>query len=97
METRCTSCGTVIPVGAKYCPRCGTAAPTGPSRPTLAPNAHPTTAPIPRAGKFLFGLGAIGLGLLVVGFLTRNPPVIYVGAGIVALLILTILAGDLLS
>jgi hypothetical protein len=97
MENRCPSCSTVIPVGAKYCPKCGTLAPPGPTSLPVSPNALPSTAPLPRAGLFFIALGLLGLALLVVGFLTRRPPLIYAGSAIVGVLILAVLAGDLLS
>ena len=97
MELRCPSCSTPIPSQARYCPKCGQLANTAPYPPTIAPDAHPASAPLPRAGKFfLIGI-LLGVGLAVVGLMTRNLTLTCVGAGIVGTLLLTVITGDLFS
>ena len=82
---------------AHYCPKCGAAAPATPDRPEFARDALPATGPIPRAGRIFLAVALLGVGLLVTGFLTRNPPLIYAGAATVGVLALAVMAGDLLA
>jgi len=97
MEKRCPGCSTPIPAEGRYCAKCGHLVNTAPYTPTIAPDAHPATAPLPRAGKFFMVTGLLGLGLLVGGLMSRNLGLACAGAGIVGVLIVTIIAGDILS
>jgi hypothetical protein len=96
MATRCTACSTVIPHPARFCPKCGAAAPAEAGK-VFARDAVPATGPLPRAGKILLGAGLIALALLITGFVTRNPPLIYAGAAVVGVLALTLTVGDIFS
>lgn len=94
---RCPSCSTPIPPGGRYCPKCGHLANTAPYPPTIAPNAHPSTAPLPRAGRFFLIAGLVGLALLVGGLALRNLGLVCAGGGILGVLIVTIVTGDIFS
>jgi hypothetical protein len=97
METRCPSCSTPIPPAARYCPKCGQLANTAPYPPVIAPDAHPSTAPLPRAGQFVLIVGLIGLILLVGGLAARNLGLTCAGGAILGVLIVTMVAGDIFS
>lgn len=94
---RCPSCSTAVPARARYCPKCGHLANTGPIPPTIAPDAHPSSAPLPRAGKFFLVAALAGAAFLVIGLTSRNLTLTCVGAGILGTLLLTVVTGDLLS
>jgi len=97
MELRCPSCSTPVPTQGRYCPKCGQLAKTAPYPPSIAPNAHPATAPLPRSGKFFLTGILVGVGLAVAGLMTPNLLLTCIGAGIVGVLLLTVITGDLLS
>jgi hypothetical protein len=97
METRCPACSTLIRPGARFCPRCGAAVPSGVTAPVVAPNAHPPTAPIPRAGKIVFLSLLVGIALVVVGLVTGNYRLVFIGAGIVGVLAFILITGDIFS
>jgi len=97
METRCPACSTIIPPGARFCPRCGAAASADVAAPVVAPNVHPPTAPIPRAGKVFFLSVIVGIALVVIGLMSGNPRLVYVGAGIVGVLTFILITGDIFS
>jgi len=97
METRCPSCSTPIPPQGRYCPKCGQLANAAPFPPTFAPDVHPNTAPLPRVGQFFLVAGLLGLILLVGGLAARNLGMVCAGGGILGVLIVTVVAGDVLS
>jgi hypothetical protein len=90
---RCTNCSTTIPDHAAYCPKCGRPR-SAPLAAPMAPNAHPSTAPIPRSGKLFILFTLIGLGLLVAGFGVKILLLIYIGGAILALILLLAVIGD---
>jgi hypothetical protein len=63
----------------------------------MAPNAHPSAAPLPRAGQFFLVAGLIGVVLLVGGLASRNLGLVCAGGGILGVLVVTLAAGDILS
>ena len=60
----------------------------------MAPDAHPSNAPIPRVGKIFIFSSLLGVGLLTLGFATRNMLFVYVGAAIIGLVLLAALLGE---
>ena len=83
---------------ARFCPKCGAAAPANaPTGPQFARDALPATGPVPRAGQVFLILALLGVVLLVVGLVSRNPPLIYAGAALVGVLALVVIAGDLFA
>src|SRR3954454_24342681 len=96
---RCNTCTTVIPHQAKFCPKCGARATTtgGPAQPRRAPGALPSTAPIPRFGKVFIGVGVLGLTLVGLGVAQRNLPLVFFGAGILAVVALAAVVGHHVS
>ena len=92
---QCSICKTVIPHHARYCPKCGLRATIGaPARPPMAPNAHPSRAPIPRAGKAFIFFAITGVILLGMGISDGVGLFAIVGGAIIALLALILFAGD---
>jgi hypothetical protein len=95
---RCKTCTTVIPHQAKFCPKCGARAATGgPAEPRRAPDALPSTAPIPRIGKVFIALAALGLTLVGLGVAQRNLPLVFFGAGVLAVVALAAVVGHHVS
>ena len=95
---RCPACDTVIPHHAKYCPKCGGRSPRpGSVDLPRAADALPSTGPLPRQGKVFLFLMALAAGALALGVAGRMTPLIFVGAGLVALLVLVLLLGDLIG
>jgi hypothetical protein len=95
---RCKTCSTVIPHRAKYCPKCGGRADAKEAAgPPLAPGAHPSTAPIPAVGKLFIASALLGVGLVVLGIVGRNPVMIYIGAGVLGVVLLAGLVGHHVS
>ena len=95
---RCKNCTTVIPHQAKYCPRCGARATSGDTtRPQLAIDAHPPTAPIPRIGKAFIASALLGLALVGLGVAARNPALLYAGAGLLIVVALALVVGHHVS
>lgn len=95
---RCPKCETLIPHHAKFCPKCGE--PSG--RPASidlprAPDALPSKGPLPRQGKVFLMLLVLGIGLLGLGAAGRMTPLLYIGAAMVALMVLVLLVGDLIG
>jgi hypothetical protein len=60
----------------------------------MAPNAHPSRAPIPRAGKMFIVFGIFGVVLLGLGISDGVALFAIVGGAIIALLALILFAGD---
>jgi hypothetical protein len=71
--------------------------PPGVAAPVVAPKAHPPTAPIPRAGKVFLLSVLVGIALVVVGLVTGNYRLVYIGAGIVGVLAFILITGDIFS
>lgn len=95
---RCPICQTVIPHHARYCPKCGLR-PDGRSAtsgPPLAPNAHPSKAPIPRAGKAVIALGLLGAILLGLGLTQGLGMLTLVGGVVIVALAVFLVVGDTL-
>jgi hypothetical protein len=90
---RCPNCSTVVPHNAAYCPTCGRPAPTPPV-PTMAANAHPSKAPIPRSGKLLILFTFLALVLLVIGLTSDNIRLLIAGGTILGLILLVAIIGD---
>jgi hypothetical protein len=95
---RCKTCTTVIPHQAKFCPKCGARAiGGGPATPRRAPDALPSTGPIPRFGKVFIAISVLGLTLVGLGVAQRNLPLVFFGAGILAVVALAAVVGHHVS
>ena len=95
---RCPKCDTVIAHHAKFCPKCGERSPeSGSVDLPRAADALPADAPLPRQGKVFLILMALAAGALALGIAGRMMPMIYVGAGMIVLLVLVLLLGDLIG
>jgi len=95
---RCKTCTTVVPHQAKFCPKCGARATAGgPAEPRRAPDALPSTGPIPRFGKVFIAVGVLGLTLVGLGVAQRNLPLVFFGLGILAVVALAAVVGHHVS
>jgi uncharacterized membrane protein YvbJ len=95
---RCPKCDTVIPHHAKFCPKCGEKSPdSGSFDLPRAADALPSKGPLPRQGKVFLALVALALVALGIGIAGKMALMIYVGAGLVVLLVLVLLLGDLIG
>ncbi len=70
--------------------------PTAPARqvPIRSAPLHPTKAPLPRIGKIFFGLFALAIALMWVGFAKGLLIAGFAGVGLLIVLILLVLIGD---
>jgi hypothetical protein len=93
---RCTICNTVIPHHARYCSKCGLRVTLGgqPAQAPMARNAHPSRAPIPRAGKAFIVMGIVGMVLLGLGISDGVSLFTMAGVAILSLLAIILFAGD---
>ena len=94
---RCNNCTTLIPHAAKFCPKCGARANGAGTAPRRAPDALPSTAPIPRIGKMFMVSAALGVGLIGFGLAGRNPLLLCFGAGVLVVLALAVIVGHHVS
>jgi hypothetical protein len=93
---RCKNCSTVIPHRAKFCPKCGGRA-EGKSGLPMAPDALPSTAPIPRVGKLFIAAALLGVALVASGLVGGIALLIYIGVGVLAVVLLGALVGHHVS
>ena len=103
-RTHCTHCSANVPAEARFCPRCGhetggapavaavRAVESTPATAQRAPDALPSSSPMPLAGILFLVAAILGPTMIAFGVTTGNPVLllggIAVGLGLIVLLLL---------
>ena len=97
--TSCPACGSPVPDGARFCPACGSPLERGSDTAVLPPPPHePADTPVadyvsephlfgvtPATASLVLGVGALGVGILLLVLGTTVAGIVLVAAGVILL------------